>query len=124
MTFSRIRHTCIPNFLKSLLCETLVSKLVLSDWMVHTYLHQSIIFIHLEHIYVCVCVCMCAYIHTYYINFAFYNSCCSKPVDGEFHGEADNSCGWNMVSLRKQTNLANSDFVYASFKSEVCNTFS
>ena len=47
-------------------------------------------------------------------------SCCRGPVDDEFHGEGDNSCGWNMEAIRKQTSLANSDFVYVSFKSEVC----
>ena len=47
-------------------------------------------------------------------------SCCRKPVDDEeYHGEGDNSCGWNMEALRKQTSLANSDLVYASFKPEV-----
>ena len=41
-------------------------------------------------------------------------------MDGEFQGEGDNSCGWNMEALRRQAFLANSDFVYASFKPEVC----
>ena len=34
--------------------------------------------------------------------------------------EGDNSCGWNTEALRKQTDLANFDFVYASFKTVVC----
>ena len=34
--------------------------------------------------------------------------------------EGDNSCGWNTEALRKQTDLANFDFVYASIKTEVC----
>ena len=54
---------------------------------------------------------------TYLVCFEF--SCCSSSADDEFHGEGDNSCGWNMVSVKKQTSLANSDFVYASFKTEV-----
>ena len=65
-----------------------------------------------------------SYVHKYLtkhiIIHCVYFSCCRSPADDEFHGEGDNSCGWNMEALRKQTFLANADFVYASFKAEVC----